>query len=113
MICISTNKLLIITWVAIALLIGGGVGYLLGVKGYGQKIQAPAQLPQQQNFGPGSGGQAPQQGGNIQQPQSQGEAPPGAPGGRNPVPSGGDQWLPQQGQQSQQQGQPIYPNQPR
>lgn len=86
MIVINTNKLLIITWVAMALLIGVGAGYLLGINGIGQKAQSPVQVPQQQNFGPGSQGQAPQQGGNIQQPLNQGEVAPGAPGGRNPAP---------------------------
>lgn len=105
MIFISTNKLLIITWVAIAFLIGGGVGYLLGVQGFGQKTQGPEpglnqqQFPQQQNFGPGQGGQNPQQGGSIQQPLNQGGVPAGAPGGRNPVPN-------QNGEQ------PVNPNQP-
>lgn len=95
-----------------ALLIGIGVGYLLGIKGFGQKVGDPGtgvgqqQFPQQQNFGPVSGNQAPQQGGSFQQPQSQGEAPAGALGGRNPLPSGGVQQLPQQGGQ---QGQPASP----
>lgn len=66
----------------IALLIGLGIGYLLGVQGFGQRVQSPMQ----QNFGPGP----------------QGEAPPGAPGGRNPVPNSGTQTLPpQNGQQGQ------------
>lgn len=104
---INTNKLLIITWVVLALLIGLGIGYLLGVQGFGQKVvQNPnfgsGQQPMQQNFGPGPQGQGPQQGGNIQQPLNQGGAPAGAPGGRNPMPNGGTQTLPQQsGQQSQ------------
>lgn len=78
---------------AMALLIGIGIGYLLGVKGFGQKVSGPGvefgqqQFPQQRNFGPGPQGQGQQQGGNIQQPLIQGEAPAGASGGRNPVPS--------------------------
>lgn len=82
MIVINTNKLLIITWVAMALLIGLGIGYLLGVQGFGQKVQSPpVQAPQQQNFGPA---------GNMMQQQqpNQGGAPAGAPGGRNPAPNG-------------------------
>lgn len=83
MIVINTNKLLIITWVAMALLIGLGIGYLLGVQGFGQKVQSPpVQAPQQQNFGPGQGAQQPA----------------GAPGGRNPVPNGAGE---------RQQGQPL------
>lgn len=90
---VDTKKLLIITWILLAFLTGGGVGYLLGVNGVGQKVQSPGiglnqqQFPQQQNFGPGSQGQVPGQGGNIQPPLNQGEAPPGAPGGRNPAPN--------------------------
>lgn len=104
MICINTSKLLIITWVAMALLIGIGVGYLLGVNGVGQRAQ--------QNFGPGPQGQAPQplnQGEAPYQKSVQGEAPPGAPGGRNPVPNqNGSGPMPNSGTQ----GQPINPNQP-
>lgn len=99
MISINTNKLLVITWVAMAFLIGTGVGYLLGIKGVGQ--QNPT--GQQQNFGLGPQGQ--QQGGNVQQPVSQGEAPPGAPGGRNPASYVGTQGQPllqQNGRPTQQ-----------
>lgn len=86
---------------AMALLIGLGIGYLLGVQGFGQKVQnPPVQAPQQQNFGSGQGVQGPQQpGGNIQQPPpNQGGAPAGAPGGRNPAPNGAP---------DRQQGQPL------
>lgn len=84
-----------------ALLIGLGVGYLLGVNGVGQKT---VPVPQQQNFGPGSQnqgppGQGPQQGGNMQQPLNQGKAPAGAPGGQS-LPQQG---TPNQGGQSGQQ----------
>ncbi len=68
MIFTDTKKLLIITWVGMALLIGVGIGYLLGLRGFGQKtIQGPGFEPgqksmQQQNFGPGGqiGNQPPQ-----------------------------------------------------
>lgn len=75
---------------AMALLIGIGIGYLLGVQGFGQKIQnSPVQAPQQQSFGPGSQNQIPQQGGGIQQPLNQNGLPVQQGNQQNPLPPQG------------------------
>lgn len=79
----DTKKLLIITWVVLAFLIGGGVGYLLGVNGIGQRV------PFQNTMGVPPG----MSGGNVQPPPNQGGTQ--QPGGPN---SGGQQ-MPPPGQQ--------------
>lgn len=77
----DTKKLLIITWIFLAFLIGAGVGYVVGLKGFGQRQAGPAGavIPEQfGNQGPQGPGQdqqmpPPQQGGN--QPSQPARAP--------------------------------------
>lgn len=78
----DTKKLLIITWVGMALLIGLGVGYLLGLRGFGQPSRDIGLY--------GQGGQMGNQQGNMgQQPQQQQGVPQqGAP---NQAPNQGSQ----------------------
>lgn len=90
-------KLLIITWIFLALLIGIGIGYILGVKGFGQQIFVPQGQTIQQPASnmafptgqPGNQFQPPQnQGGPLQQPAGQGQPLPQQGNNQLPLPSG-------------------------